>query len=154
MGVKLAAVIALIALPCCTACAREKQVPRTTLVDCGTFESRAKEIPGLPEAAYRNKRGPSEIGYLTEVAVRWCVSASPTWTGGRDGADRSVQLQLFHIPKLRNNEAAPVKPEHAAAIGRLTSLAEEMLCSNWRIVPYERADALTSPEATRITCRQ
>ena len=154
MGVKLAAVIALIALPFCTACSREKQVPRTTLVDCRTFESRAKEIPDLPDGAYRNKRGPSEIGYLTEVAVRWCVSASPTWTGGRDGADRSLQLQLFNVGKMRDNEAAPVKPEHAAAIGRLTSLAEEMLCPNWRSFPYERADALTSPQATRITCRQ
>lgn len=125
-----------------------------TLVDCGTFESRARQIPDLPDTAYRNNRGPSEIGFLTELAVRWCVSASPTWTGGRAAADRSVQLELFHSRKLRDNEPEPMKPEHAAAIGRLTSLAEEMLCPNWRSVPYERADALTSPEATRIACRQ
>ena len=144
---------ALIAVPC-AGCARDQPAPKATLVDCGRFESLAKEIPGFPDGAYRDKRSPSEIGYLTEIAVRWCVSASATWKGGREAADRSVQLQLFRVPRLRDNEAAPVKPEHAAAIGRLTSLAEQMLCPHWRSVPYERADALTSPEAVRISCRR
>ena len=151
---KLAAIITLVALPCCTACTREKQAPKSTLVDCGSFESRAKEIHDLPDEAYRNGRGTSEIGYLTELAVRWCSSASPAWTGGRDGADRSVQFQLFHVPRNLDNEAAPVKPQHAEAISRLTALAEKMLCPNWQSVPYVNAQEVIHPEATRITCRR